>query len=128
MGHWKFYLRDCDTWNFKNVMKILLNFIKKMPDYILERHQRDLFGALFYEPCYKSDLFSECLLSILKCDLAFKKNKNHTDFMAFLDDAESDLETQIGLILAVAVYVESYGEENYPKKNALMEKIYAKKK
>jgi hypothetical protein len=28
------------------------------------------------------------------------------------------------MILAVAVYVENYGEENYPKKNILMDKIY----
>ena len=47
MGHWKFYLRDCEAWNFGNVMGILLSFIKKMPDYILERHQKELFDALF---------------------------------------------------------------------------------
>jgi len=38
-------------------MNTLLTFIKKMPDYILERHQKDLFDALFYEKCYKSELF-----------------------------------------------------------------------
>ena len=99
-----------------------------MPDYILERHQKDLFDALFYEKCYKSDLFSECLLTILKCDFAFKKNKNHNDFMLLLDDEESNAETEIGLILAIAIYVENYGEENYPKKNVIMERIYGKKK
>jgi len=45
-----------------------------------------------------------------------------------LDDAEMGPDTTIGLILAVAIYVEHYGEENYPKKNILMEKIYSKKK
>ena len=99
-----------------------------MPDYILERHQKDLFEALFYKPCYESNQFSECLLSILKCDYAFKKNKNHTDFMSFLEEETNDTDTSIGLILAIAVYVENYGEENYPKKNSLMEKIYSKKK
>ena len=48
--------------------------------------------------------------------------------MLLLDDEESDAETEIGLILAVAVYVENYGEENYPKKNVLMERVYGKKK
>ena len=62
-----------------------------MPDFILERHQKDLFDALFQEKCYKSeDIFSECLLAILKCDYAFKKNKNHSDFCLLLDDKESD--------------------------------------
>ena len=56
MGHWKFYLRDCEAWNFGNVMNIFLNFIKKMPDYVLERHQKDLFEALFQERCYNSEI------------------------------------------------------------------------
>jgi hypothetical protein len=45
-----------------------------------------------------------------------------------LDDPEQGAETAIGLILAVAIYVEQYGEENYPKKNILMEKIYGRRK
>lgn len=55
MGHWKFYLRDCEAWNFRNVITIFLDYIKKMPDYILEKHQKDLFGALFQKSCYDSE-------------------------------------------------------------------------
>jgi hypothetical protein len=66
MCHWKNYLRDCEDWNLDNVVSVFLTYINKMPEYVLERHQLDLFGALFYEKIYNTEMFSQCLLGILK--------------------------------------------------------------
>lgn len=59
-------------------------------------------------------------MGILKCDYAFKKNKNQTDFISMLEDDVEDEDFDVGLILAVAVYIENYGEENYNSKNRLL--------
>ena len=47
--------------------------------------------------------------------------------MAFLDD-EDDLDTGIGLVLAIAIYIESYGQSNYSKIDEFIQKIELKKR